>query len=89
MYKIVFLICRISGILTICYFSELFHILKFKKISTFFNEIHNYITLSLSKLEIKRLVDYQNVSESLNADMLNDLILDQELKEHLTRNFIT
>jgi hypothetical protein len=43
-----------------------------------FNEIHNYITLSLSKLEIKRVVDRPNVSESLNAEILSNLKLDQD-----------
>jgi hypothetical protein len=70
-----FFICRISGILTICYFSELFYILKFKIISNFFYEIYIYITLSLSKLEMKRKVDRQNVSESLNVEILNNLKL--------------
>jgi hypothetical protein len=43
--KLVFLICRISGFLTICYFSKLFHIfivLKMQKISTF---LKKYVTI--------------------------------------------
>jgi len=48
-----FLICSISGILTICYFSRAFSYFKIQKKVYIFNEINNCITLALSTLEIK------------------------------------
>jgi len=40
-----------------------------------FYEINNYITISLSELRMKRVIDLQNVSERFNVKILNNLQL--------------
>jgi hypothetical protein len=73
-----FLIFRISGFLTICYFSKPFLILMILKMQkTFFMK---YIILLHYHYPIKkkRVVDLQNISESFNVEILNNLKLYQE-----------
>jgi len=48
------------------------------KKSTFFKEIHNYITLSLSESKITTAVDLHIVSENFSLEILNNLKLYEE-----------
>jgi hypothetical protein len=72
--KSCFLICRISGFLTI-YFSKLFHVIMIPKIEKYlhFSELH-YNNLSLSESQ-KKVVDLQNVSEKFIAEIPNKVKL--------------
>ena len=46
--------------------------------STFFKELHNYITLPLSESKITTAVDLQNISENFSLEIVNNLKLYEE-----------
>ena len=67
----VFLICRIFGFLTICYFLKFFHslmVLKMQKISIF---LKKYVWFKNKK----QLLTFQIVSENFSGEILSNLKL--------------